>query len=98
MQESDNMMKFIEELKPVTEGTKRQEFVKDVESDTTIKVWRELGKKKLQGFRINNGLLTQEREIEWGTFGEVIVVPKSWRNIIKAPEEVTRTVKQLLPH
>ncbi len=47
---------------------------------TTINVWRELGKKKLQRFRINNGLLTQEREIEWGTFGEVIVVPKSWRN------------------
>ncbi len=35
MQESDSMMKFIEELKPVTEGTERQEFVKDVESDTT---------------------------------------------------------------
>ncbi len=71
-------MKFVEELEPVMEGEERAAFVAEVEKDSIIQVWKELGRKNLQGFRFNKGLLVQSRLIEWGSFGEVIVVPSAY--------------------
>ncbi len=62
-------------MKPKELKLKPKEF-------TTLKVWKELGEKQLQGYRYNDGLLVQGRLIEWQVFSEVIVVPGPYRKKI----------------
>ncbi len=73
------MQEFMKTLEPVTEDNEKQKFEEAVKRDESLKTWRELGDKNMQGFRWNNGILIQGRMIEWEVFGEVVVVPKEYR-------------------
>ncbi len=79
VQETEGMQEFMKTLEPVTEGNEKQKFEEAVKRDESLKTWRELGDKNMQGFRWNN---VQGKMIEWEIFGEVVVVPKEYRQQI----------------
>ncbi len=82
LKEEEPLRKFIQELEPVGRGEEQQEFRKETELDPTLKVRRGLAGKNLQGYRWKNGVVVQNKKVDWEEFKEVVAVPVSFRSKI----------------
>ncbi len=71
--------KFMRNWTPIDEGDERSSYMSEVKEDESLKVWRELADRKEKGYRWRNRILVQHRMVDWEEFGDVLVVPESYR-------------------
>ncbi len=71
------------EIGPVKEGREKEEFVKELQEDSGLKEWRELGDRRERGFKWKGKVLVRGMYVTWDEFRDVIVLPKSYREKVK---------------
>ncbi len=57
----------------------REELKKEVEEEEELNVWREFGSRGERGFSYKEGLLVQRKLVDWETYRDVVVLPRSMR-------------------
>ncbi len=77
------MSKIAREIGPVREGREKEEFVKELQEDSSLKEWRELGDRREREFRWKVNTLVRGMYVTWDEFRDVIVLPKSYREKVK---------------
>ncbi len=84
MESENELSRIAGEIGPVREGREKEEFLKELQEDGSLKEWRELGDRKERGFRWKGKVLVRGMYITWDEYRDVIVLPKSYREKVKA--------------
>ena len=77
------LSRIARDIGPVREGREREEFVKELQEDSSLREWRELGERKERGFRWKGSMLVRGMYVTWDEYRDVIVLPKSYREKVK---------------
>ena len=83
MESENELSRIAGEIGPVREGREKEEFVKELQEDSSLREWRELGDRKERGFRWKGNVLVRGMYITWDEYRDVIVLPKSYREKVK---------------
>ncbi len=71
------------EIGPVREGQEKEEFTRELQEDSSLKEWRELGDRKERGFKWKGKVLVRGMYVTWDEYRDVIVLPESYRKKVK---------------
>ncbi len=77
------LSRIARDIGPVREGREKEEFVKELQEDSSLREWREMGERKERGFRWKGNMLVRGMYVTWDEYRDVIVLPKSYREKVK---------------